>query len=115
MILMDVGNAGRRPLERELALIDPAPLRLQRRRHPLLDGAHRLEILVETDLVASAPLAPYFLRVVEHEIEHARVITLQSRNHGRIVRVQAGNYRRAVAAEEPVEGELRNDLFRDGR
>ena len=82
---------------------------------PLLDGADRLEILVEADAVGRAALAFHGGGVLHHEIEHAGVIALQRGEHGGMLRIDARQDGRAIAAEEAVEGELRDDLLGHGR
>jgi len=115
MFKVCVGNAWAWAIHRKLALVDPTLLRAEAGREALLDGANAVEVFVKAGLIGFAATGAEGFGLFAHHIEDACVIALEGFDERVVPGVDPGNNFCFWIAEEPVEGELRNDLFRYGR
>src|SRR5262245_6612216 len=100
---MRIGNARRWALQRERRLVYPAFLGTHRSLQTLFNRAHRFEVFVKARLVVLASLAPQRLRLIAHEIEHARLITLERLQKRWVLWIGAGDYSGLVVTEQAIE------------
>ena len=115
MLQMRLRNPRHRPVQRELAFVNPPLLRLHGRFQPPLHGSHRFKILVQPRLVSLAPLRPQRTRLFQHHVQDRRIVPLQRVQHLRRLRIHPGNHRPPLIPEQPVKRQLRHNFFRDRR